>query len=907
MASIVQALRDVWDIVDKLAQKLQPCDPQEIRESIESLNGKLRLLKPFLDDSIPLDKDKIQLQLENDLKGLVAEIEILVNNFHRECQENLPNQEPEKLYKKIYVFCKGLLAKITQPSVEARFEGDVRKLKRKVREFEINKNEYGRNFGEKTYKRRKLNHIDDPEIFGFDTDIEKIVGWLCDGQVVDRAVVSIVGIGGGGKSTITKKLCNRNEVTTHFGQPIWINISQNYVLSDILRDVAQNLGIEPSDMNEGRLGKAISDELEEKGRYLVVFDNVWLEEFWREIAKYLPDKKNGSRVIITTRLNNVAMMADKTYPPYVLPLLNDDIILKIFLKYVDPKNQHCPSTSPLYSIAKQFSAYCRGLPLAAVVLSGLVATRPYNFHEWRKLSKTISWNIDGRACIDIIAKSSYENLPQAEKLCFLYLAAFPGGHKIEAKSLCRLWVSEDLIQPEERRTLEETAENILNDLVQRNLVQVLARFSDGSIEYIKVHDILREFVVHEAQKLGFIMVCTKPDDWERCSKARRVAIHCSLDLDELIGNRANLNVHSLIIFAGWSNPLKLDCSKFRELRVLMCMKRGKVELQGNKGAPMLRYLQLATRDLLGNEVEFGEWVRGMKCLKTLDLRESWHGNLSEWIWQAETLRHVLLEYSGPATDGPPASAGVKNLQTLSWVRWDRSWEEDSVFPGLSNARELKIVINRGIPKGEIERFLNGLENLYNLIIKGDLAVLQEIDWKDFPFYHSLNSLSSYSYKGTIDPNMPLLQLRDGMFPPNLTELYLQVGKFGSDPMPELEKLKLLKTLNIELLGGVENENGGVENENAVRRIRCSSGGFEQLEELSLNFLPLEEWEIEPGAMSMLKRLHVWRCDLLRVPPELTDRLPSLQMLNWKTDDPAYEVAIQNIYEQKPNLRPYWLK
>ncbi|KAJ4765952.1 Nbs-lrr resistance protein [Rhynchospora pubera] len=904
MASIFQLLRDVWDVVDKLAQKLQPCDPQEIRESIESLSGKLRLLKPFLEDSIPHDKDKIQMQLENDLKGLVLEIETLINNFHRECQQNLPNQGSEKLYKKIYLFCKRFLAKITQPTVEARFEVEVRKLKRKVRDFEINIKRYGRNFGERTYKRRKLNPIDNPEIFGFDTDIEKIVGWLCDGQVVDRAVVSIVGIGGGGKSTITKKVCNRNEVTTRFGQPIWINIAPNYVLFDTLREMAQNLGIEVSNMNEGSLGKAISEELEEKERYLVVFDNVWLEEFWREIAKFLPNKKNGSRVIITTRLNNVAMMADKTYPPYKLPLLNDDEILEIFLKNVDPKKQHCLDTSPLHSIAKEFAAYCKGLPLAVVVLSGLVATRPYNFHEWRKLSKTISWNVDGRACIDIIAKSSYENLPLAEKLCFLYLAAFPGGNAIEVKSLCRLWVSEDLIQPEERRTLEETAENILNDLLQRNLVQVSDRFFVvGPIQEIVVHDILREFAVHEAQKLEFLMVCSKPDDWERCSKARRVAIHCSLDLDELSLNCVNRNVQSLLIFSGGSKPLKLDCSKFRELRVLMCMKRGTVELQGYKGASNLRYLQSGAWNLKGNEVEFGEWVRGMKCLETLDLKETMHGDLSEWIWQAKTLRHVLLhsslDWHGSlaATHGTLASARVKNLQTMTGVRWSRSW--DSGFPDLSNVRELQIRIHRGIHRGEIERFLHGLENLDDLWITGYIAVLQEIDWKDFPCYGSLKSLTlTNSIEDTIDHNipLPLFQLRDGMFPSNLTRLSLEVGEFGSDLMPELEKLKLLKALWIQ---GLDSQ----ENEEAVRRIRCSSGGFEQLEFLCLRFLRLKEWEIEPDAMPMLKWLQVISCDPLRLPPELTDRLSSLQMLVWKTNNQAYKDVIHNIYEQKPNLRP----
>ncbi|KAJ1689297.1 hypothetical protein LUZ63_013452 [Rhynchospora breviuscula] len=714
-------------------------------------------------------------------------------------------------------------------------------------------------------------------------------------NVEELAIVSIVGIGGLGKTTLALKVLNNDEVKKRFDKPIWLTISQKYKWLHVLGDLAEKLGINSTDKNERVLANLICNSLSNREKpYLIVLDDVWTEKLWEKLAKVLPDTKKGSRALITTRDENIINMAGVRdaayrYDPYKLPLLSEEDSVELLLKKAVPRDRQCNFNYD--GLAKQFAKKCGGLPLALIVLGGLLcATEPFNFHTWNELLGTMSWEFDGDECTKVIA-TSYEHLPFALKLCFLYFAAFPEDEKIEVEPLLRIWIAEGFIPDYKKRTLEQTAAFFLKTLVQRSMVQVVETNGDGSMKYCQVHDILRDLAVRDAEENKFLKVCSKPDDWKDC-KAHRVAIHY-VDAAKLIDNNTSSTIRSLLLFGQSS---KLDCSNFSMLRVLSTERH---VLDVNfEGSRHLRYLQLNT-NILTKRDQFWKWVKSMNYLETLDLRNSTPGDLSEYIcsiWGIKTLRHVLLspdlDFHTPA--GPSASVELMNLQTLKAVTYNKLWEEQSGLPNIPQLRELGILISSGESQKKVDTLTRLLEKLNHLIcleMRGDAHVLEKVVLQS---HNKLKSLTLDCSFGSSDDRTIVLD--DGLLPPYLLELHLQSLIFESDPMPVLEKLGSLKILSIEY--------SIIRKDKDVRIIRCSNGGFKQLEELNLVHIKLDKWEIQKGAMPMLKCLDAFLCDPLPPPAELI-QLPSLRYLNWRSSIREINISLSDIFKQRPNLKNHW--
>lgn len=45
-------------------------------------------------------------------------------------------------------------------------------------------------------------------------------------------------------------------------------------------------------------------------RYLIVVDDIWCIEAWDKVKLFLPNNNNGSRIVVTTRLSNLATHFD---------------------------------------------------------------------------------------------------------------------------------------------------------------------------------------------------------------------------------------------------------------------------------------------------------------------------------------------------------------------------------------------------------------------------------------------------------------------------------------------------------------------------------------------------------------------------------------------------------------------
>ncbi|KAH0692492.1 hypothetical protein KY285_019589 [Solanum tuberosum] len=131
-----------------------------------------------------------------------------------------------------------------------------------------------------------------------------------------RSVLSIYGMGGLGKTTIARNLYNSPDILNSFPTRVWICVSQEYNTMDLLRNIIKSIQGRTKvtldlleRMTEGDLKIYLRDLLKER-KYFVVVDDVWKKEAWGSLKRAFPDSKNGSRVIITTRKEDVTERAD---------------------------------------------------------------------------------------------------------------------------------------------------------------------------------------------------------------------------------------------------------------------------------------------------------------------------------------------------------------------------------------------------------------------------------------------------------------------------------------------------------------------------------------------------------------------------------------------------------------------
>ncbi|TQE13011.1 hypothetical protein C1H46_001386 [Malus baccata] len=665
----------LFNVAGGIIERLGSCAFQEIG-LIWGVQDEFQMLKETVARFQAILLDAEQKQANNEVKlwlqsveDAVYEADDVLDEFNTKNQRRKMVPENTKLSKKVRFFfsCSNQLVFGLKMGHKIK---DINKRLSEVanrRYFHLEVNREDTRF----VKRERVTHSFVPKenIIGRDKDKMAIIQLLLDSISTENvSTISIVGIGGLGKTALAQLVFNEEVIQKHFELKIWACVSNVFELDIIVKKILQSEhnGIE-------QLQNDLRKKVDGK-KYLLVLDDVWNEdrEKWLSLKNLLMGGGEGSRILITTRSKTVAKISD-TAKPYTLKGLNDEQSWSLFKKmaYKDGKE---PANSTIKAVGKEVARKCQGVPLAIRTIGGMLFAKDdetywLNFKE-NELSKISQEEND----VFPTLKLSYDVLPSHLKHCFAYCSLFPPDYDISVQRLIRLWVAQGFIKSsDENKGLEDVAYEYYKELLWRSFFQEEEKDEFGIIRRCKMHDLMNELAII-VSGVGSIVV--QPNKKNFHEKLRHVSFNFQIDPSEWEVPTSFSKAKKIRTFLFLCQKYSDDrdeslcdsfcatiVSKFKSLRMLslnaLRIKRLPNCLRKMKH---LRYL-----DLSKNPIErLPDWIVGLSNLETLDL--SWCHRLVELprdIKKMINLRHLILECCWGLSGMPRGIGELNGVRTLN--------------------------------------------------------------------------------------------------------------------------------------------------------------------------------------------------------------------------------------------------
>ncbi|XP_066334620.1 putative disease resistance protein RGA3 [Miscanthus floridulus] len=177
------------------------------------------------------------------------------------------------------------------------------------------------------------SHFDESSIVGeqIERDTTELVQVLTtDDKNHDIKVVSIIGTGGMGKTTLAQNIFNEATIQEHFKMKIWLSINKQFDEAELLRTAIKHAGgNHGGEQDKTTLTDTLINTLSTKGRFLLVMDDVWSHKAWNDVlsvpVRTASKKQSGSRILVTTRSVHLPRQMQATLHQHRgRPLGNDD-------------------------------------------------------------------------------------------------------------------------------------------------------------------------------------------------------------------------------------------------------------------------------------------------------------------------------------------------------------------------------------------------------------------------------------------------------------------------------------------------------------------------------------------------------------------------------------------------------
>lgn len=354
-------------------------------------------------------------------------------------------------------------------------------------------------------------------------------------------------------------------------------------------------------------------------RYLIVVDDIWNTQAWSIIRCAFAQNNHGSRVIVTTRIEDVATKCcvDFHGMVYKMEPLNEFNSQKLFCKRIFDSN----SIPEQYkNVSEDMLRKCKGVPLAIISIASLLSSQGMNVDKWKKIHNFMGSELETNPTLEWmrhVLNLSYLDLSHNLKTCFLYLGIYPEDHTIFKADLIRLWIAEGFIHEKPGLDLEETAESYFNELINRSMIKLDDYRSREAIS-CHVHDLMLDLIISKCQEENFITIASKQPVKNDVSELPVRRLCHQLSYGNLAMERMKLSpVRSYITFPAFGCSMQPPISMFEHLRVLELRAYSTsvfLDLSAVSNLFLLRHLSIR-----GFRLKLPQKIGRLQCLRTLDL------------------------------------------------------------------------------------------------------------------------------------------------------------------------------------------------------------------------------------------------------------------------------------------------
>nr|XP_016439419.1 PREDICTED: putative late blight resistance protein homolog R1B-23 [Nicotiana tabacum]XP_016439420.1 PREDICTED: putative late blight resistance protein homolog R1B-23 [Nicotiana tabacum] len=702
------------------------------------------------------------------------------------------------------------------------------------------------------------------EMEGFQEAMGKIKKQLLGGSS-QLDIISIVGMAGIGKTTLAEKIYHDLIVTSHFDVHAKCRVTQVYSWKELLLTILNDV-LQPADRTE-KEDSELANELRQvllTKRFLILIDDVWDKTAWDDLYMCFRDAHSGSRIILTTRLTDIAIYAKCQSNPHHLRLFRDDESWTLLQEEVF-QGESCPPE--LVDVGSRIAKCCGGLPLFIVIVAGVLKDKENKQDLWKEVEETLGSHDSGSSeeSMSLIG-FSYKNLPQHLKPCFLYFGGFLKGKDIHVSKLTRLWQAEGFVQANKGKRTEDAAQYFFEDLLGRNLVIAMEKRPNDKVKKCRIHDLLHNFCLEKGKQENFLnqinrqedILPEKPEDY-------RLFIHSYQDEIDL-WRPCRSNVRSLQFKVTdpdnllWPRDISFIFESFKLVKVLDL---DSLNIGGTFPSEVQFLIHLRYFAVQTDANSIPSFIAKLWNLETFVVRGLGGEVILPYsLLKMVKLKHILVKrrasFSLHENMGESlANSQLNDLETFSTPRLSYGEEAEMILKQMPNLRKLSCIFSGTFG--------------YSDKVKGRCVL--------FPRLEFLSHLESLKL---VSNSYPAKLPHEFSFPLKLRELTLSKFRLpwsAISTIGELPNLEILKLLFRAFEGN---------------QWEVKDSEFPKFKYLNLDNINISQWSVYDDAFPMIEHLVLTKCERLEeIPSHFGDAI-SLKRIEvnrccWSVANSALEI------------------